>query len=335
VVTIQEIEHACDTAQPLDFSRPELPRSNVPLTKMFYPYGFPVEIRTNSMDALALLDGMWGRFKQQHRALPVRCEVQVVPVDAEECPPAPAYRLTPPLFLTIADQDNYSIVDMERNSAHVRLTSAALRHPLYAGFYFLGAPVSCLAARDTTPVHAACVALHGRGVLLCGDSGAGKSTLSYACARAGWTYVSDDGSYLVTSGGDREVAGNCHQVRFRPSAAKLFPEISGLAMMPRALGKPSIEVPTAMLPQVRYAQTATVDFIVFLNRRSGRERGLVPYRKDVARCFMQQMLYGPESSRGMQHTAIERLLTAEVFELHYQDLSRAVERLQRLVVDGR
>lgn len=334
-MTIQEIERACDTAQPLDFSRPELPRSDLPLTKMFYPYGFPVEVRTNSMDALGVLDGMWGRFKKQHCVPPVRCEVQVVPDDAAECPPAPAYRLTSPLFLTVADRDNYSIVDMERNSAHVRLTSAALRHRLYAGFYFLGAPVSCLAARDITPVHAACVALYGRGVLLCGDSGAGKSTLSYACARAGWTYVSDDGSYLVTSGKDREVAGNCHQVRFRPSAAKFFPEIAGLAMMPRALGKPSIEVPTAMLPQVRHAQTATVDFIVFLNRRSSRRPGLMPYRKDVARYFMQQMLYGPESSRGLQHAAIERLLTAEVFELHYQDLSWAVERLQRLVTDGR
>ncbi len=65
-------------------------------------------------------------------------------------------------------------------------------------------------------------------VMLCGDSGAGKTTLSYACARAGWTYICDDASYLLNSGTDRTVMGTCNQVRFRPPAVELFPELLGL-----------------------------------------------------------------------------------------------------------
>jgi hypothetical protein len=333
-MTIQEIERACDSAQPLDFARPEMPQLELSLKKTFYPYGFPVEVRTSSADVLDVLDDIWGKFEKQHDTAPIHSEVYVVPSDSLECPPLPIYRVTSPLFMSLADKDNYSIIDMERNSALICISEAALRHKLYAGYYFLGTPVACIASSHTTPIHAACVAFNGSGVMLCGDSGAGKSTLSYACARKGWTYVSDDGSYLLTGGDDRVVTGNCHQVRFRPAAADFFPEIEELKMMPRAAGKPSVEMQTAMIPQLTCAQTSQVDFIVFLNRRSESRSNLVPYRKDVARHFMRQMLFGPPKIRDGQYAAIERLLTAEVFELRYKDLNWAVGRLEKLVRTG-
>ncbi|NYF88355.1 aldolase [Tunturiibacter empetritectus] len=332
-MTIQEIERACDNSQLPDFSRPELPKPELTLTRRFYPYGFPVEVRTNSADVLEVLEGIWGKFEQRYNTTPISSEVHLVTSDSLDCPPLPVYRLMSPLFISIADKDNYSIVDMERNTTQICLSDAALHHKLYAGYYFLGTPVSCIASCHTTPVHAGCVALKGRGVLLCGDSGAGKSTLSYACARKGWTYVSDDGSYLLSGGKDRVVTGNCHQVRFRPTAAELFPEIGELKMMPRAAGKPSVEMQTSMIPGLTCAQATKVDFIVFLNRRSEGRQGLVPYRKDVTRNFMRQMLFGPPDTRDRQHAAIEQLLTAEVFELRYKDLNWAVHRLEKLVHD--
>jgi len=178
------------------------------------------------------------------------------------------------------------------------------------------------------------VALDGRGVLLCGDSGAGKSTLSYACAHSGWTYICDDGSYVLNGGTGRIASGNCYQVRFRPSAADYFPEIEGLKMMPRAAGKPSVEMHTSMVPELNCAQTTQVDFIVFLNRRAEGRATLAPCRKDVARQYIQQLLYGSEKILGPQYETIERLLAAEVFELRYRDLSWAVDRLRRMVREG-
>ena len=334
-MTIQEIERACDNSQPLDFSRPELPKPELPLTETFYPYGFPVEVRTNSVDVLRGAGGHLGKIRAavQHNA-PSLPKCMWWRATLSNVRPCRSTALCRRCFISIADKDNYSIVDMERNTAQICLSEAALRHKLYAGYYFLGTPVSCIASGHTTPVHAGCVALNGSGVLLCGDSGAGKSTLSYACARKGWTYVSDDGSYLLSGGKDRVVAGNCHQVRFRPTAAELFPEIGGLKMMPRAAGKPSVEMQTSMIPGLTCAQATKVDFIVFLNRRSEGRQGLVPYRKDVTRNFMRQMLFGPPDIRDRQHAAIEQLLTAEVFELRYKDLNWAVRRLEKLVHDG-
>ena len=163
----------------------------------------------------------------------------------------------------------------------------------------------------------------------------GKSTLSYACARAGWTYISDDASFLLQDRTDRMVTGDCHRVRFRPTAAELFPEIRGLEITPRAAGKPSIELPTASLPDITASQTTQIDSIVFLNRSCTSEPELVPYRKDVAREFMRQVLFGLEETMAAQYEAIERLLEAGVFELRYSELDGAIARLKQLALEGR
>jgi hypothetical protein len=301
---------------------------------MFYPWGFPAEVRTNSELVLRQYEEIWGKFRPQHETEPLPCRVQVVQSDATECPPEPTFRFMPPLMLCVADANNYSIVDLDRCTANITISSTALDYRLYAQYFLLGTPVSCIATRFTTPVHAGCVALDGRGVLLCGDSGAGKSTLSYACARAGFTYISDDASFLLNGGKERLVTGNCHQVRFRPSAAALFPEIEGLEITPRAAGKPSIELPTANLPQITGAQTAHIDFIVFLNRRAGGSPQLVPYSRQLARRYMHQVLYGLKTSLAAQHRAIERLLAVEIYELRYSTMEWAVERLQKLLQKG-
>jgi hypothetical protein len=88
------------------------------------------------------------------------------------------------------------------------------------------------------------------------------------------------------------------------------------------------------MTHVASEQTTRVDFIVFLNRRTASPQQLVPYRRDVARHFMRQVLYGPPELLAVQYRAIERLLTADVFELRYTDLNWAIDRLQALVREG-
>ena len=333
-MTVQEIEHACDNAQSLDFSRHEQQTPELALQRTFFPHGFPVDVKTNSGAVLELLEEQWGKFEKQHDTEPICSEVYVTNGGSNECPPAPSYRIALPLFLTVADADNYSIVDFQRKKVQTFLSQAALNHRLYVRYFILGTPVSCIATHYVTPVHAGCVALDGHGILLCGDSGAGKSTLSYACARTGWTYISDDASFALNGGMDRTITGNCHQVRLRPAAAELFHEIEGLKVTPRAAGKPSVEMPTANFPHLICANASRVDYIVFLNRRANGRPKLVPYRKDVARYFMRQVLYGLPETLAAQYDTIERLLTAEVFELRYRDLDWAIDRLRLLVQEG-
>jgi hypothetical protein len=335
MMSIKEIEAACEASQVLDFSRHPQHGPELTFCKMFYPLGFPAEVRTNDPMVLEMMDGLWGKFQKEYDTEPIISEVYVVESDSTECPPEPVYRGLPPLLLGVADRDNYTVVDLARNVTRICLSRAAMRHPLYASYFFLGTPGCNIATQYTTPVHAGCVALDGRGVLLCGDSGAGKSTLSYACARAGWSYIADDGSNLLNEGNQHVVIGDCHKVRFRPEARELFPETRELEITPRAAGKPSIEWPTSAMPHMTCVQKTEVNFIVYLNRDPKLEPGLVPFRKDVARYSMRQIFYGPPETLIPQYQAIERLLELDVYELRYTKLDDAIERLTRLVREGR
>jgi len=336
MMTIREIEYACDGKRSLDFSRHPLEGPELSLHKVFYPLGFPVEVKTNSAEILAICSRIWDGFKRHFDTERIEIEVHLVESASIECPPAPSLHMTLPIMVSVANADNYSVADLCKYRTRVTVSQAALMHKGYLRYFFLHAAAAChIATRFTTPVHAGCVALDGRGVLLCGDSGAGKSSLSYACARAGWTFITDDASFLLNGGSRRIVTGDSRRVRLRPSAAELFPEINGLKMTPRAAGKPSIEVPTDTIPNFVCARTAKVDYMVFLNRRFDGPPQLLPYRKDVARAFMRQVLYGSPEILAPQYEAIERLLTVDVLELRYSDMDWAVGRLRTLMEEGR
>ncbi len=306
---------------------------------IFYPWGFPLSVRTNSFEVLRQYEEMWGRFKLRHDVEPIRVEVWVLESDATECPPAPTNRLISGMWVTVADADNYCVLDMERLESRIVMTQAALRHPLYAQYYLLGTAATCVTAQYMTPVHAACVALDGKGVLLCGDSGAGKSTLAFACARAGWTYMSDDGTMLIheyeSTRESRQVTGDCHRIRFRPSSYCSSPELRGLKVTPRAAGKPSVEVATAMMPNIHCSESAHADFIVFLNRNWSGPPEIVPYSKEAARSSMHEVLFAPHQRRLAQYEVIERLLDGPVLEMRYTELDAAVELLRILVREGK
>jgi hypothetical protein len=317
-----------------EFPRHSVEGPRLPLHAVFYPYGFSVEVHTDFEDVLVQYGEMWGRFEKQHTNEAIRIEVQVIDSDESECPPEPTYRLMYPLMMCIADKDNYSIMDLDRCFGRTVITRSTLSHRLYAQYFLLGLSTCVIATRYATPIHAACIALDGRGMLLCGDSGAGKSTLAYACARAGLTYISDDASYLQNDSTTSRVTGDCYKVRFRPSSAQFFPELQGLEITPRAAGKPSIELPTAPMMHIRRAQTASIEAIVFLDRRWQGPSQLVPYSTEIARKFMRQTLFGAVETRKLQYQAIERLLHVDVLEMRYSSLDWAIDRLRALLMDG-
>lgn len=312
-----------------------------PLTmqETFFPLGFPLLVRTNSKEVLRQCSTKWGMFAprahDQPVNQPIEADIHVIETGSLECPPATKCHFMGNVLVMVADTRNVCTVDFPWGKTRMVVSTAALHHPHYFNQTFLEAAPACqLSTRFVTAIHAACVVLDGRGVLLCGDSGAGKTTLSYACARAGWHFVADDTSFLLHSETTRRVIGNYHQVRFRPAAAELFPEIADAKMTPRMSGKPSVELRTASMEHVCTAEDAHVDFVVFLNRQHPGSAELVPYSKDAARAYMRKVLFGTPQTKIIRYAAIERLLTAEVLELRYQSLDLAVPRLEQLVREG-
>ena len=56
---------ACDASQVLDFSGHMEGAPEVPLGGMFYPYGFPMVLRTNLPEVFELACEQWGKFAEK------------------------------------------------------------------------------------------------------------------------------------------------------------------------------------------------------------------------------------------------------------------------------
>jgi hypothetical protein len=133
----------------------------------------------------------------------------------------------------------------------------------------------------------------------------------------------------------RRVMGNPYRVRFRPTAAELFPELAGLSITPRAAGKPSIELPTRTLPHLRTAEECRIDAIVFLNRHHPFPPALLPFPHATALRWLNQSIENTGGPREKQIATLQNLMGARIYELRYQDLSWAIGRLDSLAREGR
>jgi len=305
--------------------------------RIYFPLGYPLRVVCNSQRVLEAADQSWSDSQAMfhHEPLEFQLEVRAGAEPNEALPPSPAYMLHGSLLLEVANADNFFIADLKKGRAIGRVTPCAVACPRYLRYFFLeAAALSMISAMRAVAVHGACVRAGGKGVLLCGDSGEGKSTLAYAGTRAGWTYVSDDATYIPMDPEDRLAIGNCARIRFRPSGVALFPELAGRPITPRAAGKPSIEVRTAEWPEIATANATQVDHILFLNRRCTDMQELVPVHTSSVLPWFRQHLISPPEMRPAQEATLARLLNAGVFELRYSELGWAIDRINELARKG-
>ena len=256
---------------------------DLPLRRTFYPLGFAVEIVTNHPDVLEAANDSFGHGRLRYGGATLEVRIGISEGGGPECPPEPTRREYNHLYSLVADTDNQALLDLKACTCFVWLNTSALRNRLYFRYNFLEKVVYLLLGSSVvTDIHGACVSKNGKGILLCGDSGAGKSTLAYACARAGWTYVSDDTSYLINDSDMARVIGHSHRMRFRPTAQALFPELADRKLTPRMEGKASIEVPASELPQIVTTIEANVHAVVYLNRHPAASGRLVKLPEGTA-----------------------------------------------------
>jgi hypothetical protein len=303
----------------------------LPLRCVFYPLGFPVEILTNSPEVLAAADESFGHMRLLRKTKALQIRVGVTEGESPYPPPEPTRREYNHLYSMVADSENQAVLDLSRCTSFVWLNQSALARRLYLRYNFLEKVVYLLlGAAVVTDLHAACVGQHGKGILLCGDSGAGKSTLSYACARAGWTYTSDDTSYLVNGSRVPRVIGHAHRVRFRPTAKALFPELEHRQITPRMEGKASIEIPVAELPPIHTSMETKVNAIVYLNRCGSAQATLVRLPQRTATERMCAELFSAGEIRAKHERVLEKLASMPTYSLHYSSLDEAICQLETL-----
>src|SRR5258708_2302443 len=232
------------------------------LQATFYPLGVPVRIAANDPAVLDTAREEWEHWSRILNVAPVSLRFDVTSDETDELPPpvvfSPAHDL--PQWTSDAKNHAWAAVrsgNVRSGVVRATITPRVAHDSAWLLYHFLD-PMALLTitALHLAPIHASCVARNGRGILLCGDSQAGKTSLAYACARRGqgWTYVSDDASYLIRNrAAERVVVGNPHWMRLRPDAPRFFPELAGHPETVRGNGKTILRVATSGLANLNTA----------------------------------------------------------------------------------
>ncbi|MCU1236135.1 MAG: Hpr(Ser) kinase/phosphatase [Candidatus Solibacter sp.] len=302
----------------------------LPLTATFYPAGFPLRIATNSPHVLQAAGESWEPFPRLFETPPLDFRVVVEPggnVTAE-----PRVRKQAHLLHYVSDTRNFAAGDCLTLSATFYLSEASVAdHVRLRWFYLEAMAYMLLTQRYVVSLHAGCVARNGEGILICGKSASGKSTLSFACARAGFTFLSDDCTWLPLDSEASEAIGKPHMARFRPDAVRHFPELAGHLASLRPNGKRSIEVPTSLFPGVHTASRCPIGSLIFLDRESeGRPRLDRMHPEEAIPLLLADLpSYGPEVNDAHEK-AIHRLAALPAWRLRYRTLEDAIRLLSAL-----
>ncbi|HLY16615.1 MAG TPA: hypothetical protein VKR61_05295 [Bryobacteraceae bacterium] len=305
----------------------------LPHVARYYPFGFPVDIAADMREVLDAAHESWGMYRPRFERPPIRFHV-ITSEGSGSLPPSPVLRGQRHLLMWVSDQENFAICDRLQRFGYACVTRATVADTVFFRWHFLEATISTLLEMNYfTAQHAACVALDGAGVLLYGESGVGKSTLSYACARRGWTYISDDASTVVDDD-ELTVVGEPHRFRLRAEALELFPELRGLTVGYPLDRKPTIEAYTANLP-IRTAPDCRLSRIVFLNRQAGVRGCMAPVTKDEAmeRLRQEMAVFDPEIE-ARRRRAVETICQKPAWELQYSHYEDAIVLLEQLVRRG-
>ena len=315
---------------------PMLAKIELGFRRVFYPLGFPLEVQTNSPQIIDAASESWGQFSQSFDAAPLRLALGVRDAVAVEPLPAKStFVAREHLLAVIANAGNFVLCDFEQGFSFGWITPAlasdyaTLRYRILTPTAMMMAQYRALAA-----LHGALIARNDCGVVLCGESFAGKSTLAYAAARSGWTYITDDGTFLVRDRMDRYAVGNSHFIRFREEARELFPELAEHLPVTRPNGKIGMEVFTRDLP-IAIASGAKIDHVVFLDRRPSGPARLRRYPKDQMQAWCEQYVnFGSKEVQAAMTRCHRRLSDAHIWEMSYQNFDDAVRRLDQLVETG-
>jgi hypothetical protein len=293
----------------------------------FYPAGFPLRLATNSKHVLEAAADSWQPFHREFDTPPLDFRVLVQP--AGSLAAEPVFRKQGHLLSFVSDAHNFAMGDSRTLSASFHLSETTAAD--HAWFFLESMAYMLLTQCYVVSLHAACVARNNAGILICGKSAAGKSTLAFACARAGFTYLADDCTWLLVDSADRVAIGKPHQVRFRHDVARHFPELEGYLATLRPSGKLSIEVPTSLFPAIRTAGRCEIRCLVFLDREAEGPASLEPMPSpDAVESILADLpSYGPEVNATHERT-IHSLAVLPAWQLRYRTLDEAIRLLRDL-----
>jgi hypothetical protein len=97
------------------------------------------------------------------------------------------------------DSSTIAVLSPTERTALIFVSREMLHFPYHIRYELIEFAVFTLASRAQrlVPLHAACVGLDGRGILLMGPSGAGKSTIALQCLLEGFDFLAEDSVFVA------------------------------------------------------------------------------------------------------------------------------------------
>ena len=269
-----------------------------------FPLGHPVEITSDDTAALDAAAQRWPEREEFFDVEPLRFAMEVSP--AGTIFHVPEFVPAADGFLVNCGPAGGADFDVASRTGRLRSDSSALELLL---------ETLVLTALDWTffiGVHAACVMREGRSVLFCGHSQAGKSTLAYACARADWTFVSDNALHWSSKPWNVLVSGS-GRLRLRDGARAMF-SLEANEVTPREHG-------------MQCSTTAPAGPLVFLQRRPGPAAWRPSSPGDVMKYLAH---YDTRPDRAHAEERYRALLQHGAWLLEYEDVWDAVRVLEKV-----
>ncbi len=137
------------------------------------------------------------------------------------------------------------------------------------------------------PLHSACLEWNGVGILIAGVSGSGKSTLSAAMADSGFSFLSDDWTYVSIRNGSLVTFGLRIPFKLLPQAARFFGGFPNHGVTRSMNGELAYEVDPAYFGARRIIESVP-RHLFLLERRSSGPSEFQKLTPDFVRDFFER-----------------------------------------------
>jgi hypothetical protein len=200
--------------------------TRVPVRKAVNLLGGRFRFESNSKELLALVDaayaGLPGHlFSSAPKTF--RVKLMLTPAPPQSTPRSAQRRQPPPISMlhgagflgSATPSSTFVALSPRERTGLVSVAADMLRFPYHLRYEAIEFAVFTLACRaqGLVPLHAACVGLNGRGILLMGSSGAGKSTVALQCLLEGFDFLSEDSVFVAPQSMRATGAANFLHVR--------------------------------------------------------------------------------------------------------------------------
>lgn len=295
---------------------------HLPFDSKFHVAGSIWAVSTNSQDILAAIGQSFVAVDEltTQPDLSVRLSVEA-DIDAGRWR-QPYFRALDHLFFARYGPRDTMVIDQLRKRVIGAVSSGTARDHGYWRRVLLPTLLGIVSVSvGVTPVHCACLARNELGLLICGPSGVGKSTLAVFLSMAGFSYVSDDCTYVSRSPSGLLAWGLPTAIKLLPDSRRYFHPLRDREPEMSLNGELALEADPETTFGVRRSSCCKPRWLIFLERNGHKSASFHQVSsQDAALRLTSELEMLPESiahQRERQLATIRDLSTQECWVLKH------------------